>query len=62
MITSLAVLLQLLTLAAQPTADDVLNTLCRANDYFMQKYEDPTVPTNWKKVRPSNLWTRAVYY
>ena len=48
--------------AAQTSADDVLKTARLANDYFMAKYEDPTVPTNWKKVRPSSLWTRAVYY
>ena len=48
--------------AAQSTADDVMATVRKANDYFMQKYEDPTVPTNVKRVRPSNLWTRAVYY
>ncbi|MCR5680788.1 MAG: glycoside hydrolase family 88 protein [Prevotella sp.] len=43
-------------------ADEVLSVVRRANDYFMATYEDPTVPTNWKKVRPSSLWTRAVYY
>ena len=48
--------------AAQPAADDVLGVARRVNDYFMQKYEDPTVPTNVKKIRPSSLWTRAVYY
>ena len=48
--------------AAQPSADDVLSTARLANDYFMAKYEDPTVPTNVKKIRPSSLWTRAVYY
>ena len=47
---------------AQPTAEEVLQVTQCANDYFMNKYEDPTVPTNWKKVRPSSLWTRAVYY
>ena len=47
---------------AQTTADEVLSVARRANDYFMQKYDDPTVPTNWKRVRPSSLWTRAVYY
>ena len=52
----------MLTTAAQPTPDGVLSATRRANDYFMQKYEDPTVPTNWKRVRPSSLWTRAVYY
>ena len=49
-------------LIAQPTANDVLEVTRRVNDYFMNKYEDPTVPTNWKRVRPSSLWTRAVYY
>lgn len=34
----------------------------RANDYFMAKWSDPTTPTNAKKLRPSNLWTRAVYF
>jgi len=47
---------------AQTSAEDVLNTTRRANDYFMQKYADPTVPTNVKRIRPSSLWTRAVYY
>ena len=47
---------------AQTTADEVLETAQRANDFFMSRYEDPTVPTNWKRVRPNSLWTRAVYY
>ena len=47
---------------ASVTADDVLAATRLANDYFMAKYEDPTVPTNVKRVRPSSLWTRAVYY
>jgi len=51
-----------LSMTAQTTADDVLNVARRVNNYFMGKYADPTVPTNVKKVRPSNLWTRAVYY
>lgn len=42
--------------------DDAIGTARRVNDYFMQKYSDPTQPTNVKKVRPSSLWTRAVYY
>ena len=41
---------------------DVLETARKTNDYFMAKYGDPTQPTNIKKIRPSNLWTRAVYY
>lgn len=42
--------------------EDIINTARRVNDYFMQKYNDPAQPTNVKKVRPSSLWTRAVYY
>ena len=47
---------------AQTTADDVLSTTRKVNDYFMAKYADPTIPTNVKRIRPSSLWTRAVYY
>ena len=50
------------TLMAQNTAQQVLSTTQKVNDYFMARYADPTLPTNVKKVRPSNLWTRAVYY
>jgi rhamnogalacturonyl hydrolase YesR len=49
-------------LSAQNAAQQVLSTTQKVNDYFMAKYADPTLPTNVKKVRPSNLWTRAVYY
>lgn len=42
--------------------EDVLKAAIHTNDYFMAKYADPTVPTNVKRIRPSNLWTRAVYY
>ena len=50
------------TLTAQNTSQQVLSTTQKVNNYFMAKYADPTLPTNVKKVRPSNLWTRAVYY
>ena len=43
-------------------AGEVLRTLRLVNDYFMAKYADPTLPTNVNKIRPSSLWTRAVYY
>ena len=33
-----------------------------ANNYFMRKYPDPGAPTFVKKERPSNLWTRGVYF
>ena len=62
LIAMLTVAASTLSMTAQTTADDVLNVARRVNNYFMGKYADPTVPTNVKKVRPSNLWTRAVYY
>ena len=50
------------TAARLPKQAEVLDAMHRANDYFMRKYKDPTVPTFVKKERPSNLWTRGVYY
>ena len=44
------------------TPQEVLSVAQRVNDYFMKKYSDPTIPTNVGKIRPSSLWTRAVYY
>ena len=41
---------------------DVLQAARLTNDYFMSKYSDPTQATNVRKIRPSHLWTRAVYY
>jgi len=41
---------------------DVLDAVRKANNYFMAKYSDPTIPTNVKRIRPTSLWTRAVYY
>ena len=58
-LTSLLLCCGMLSAHAQ---SDVLQTAQKANDYFMMKYSDPTLPTNVKKVRPSSLWTRAVYY
>ena len=48
--------------AQQASTGDVLAAAQLANKYFMTKYADPTVPTNVKRIRPSSLWTRAVYY
>ena len=50
------------TAAPAQSQQEVLQTAQKANDYFMAKYADPTLPTNVKKIRPSSLWTRAVYY
>ena len=49
-------------IAAYGQVNEVLQAARQTNDYFMKKYSDPTVPTNVKKIRPSHLWTRAVYY
>ena len=48
--------------AATFAQSEVLAAAECTNDYFMAKYSDPTVPTNVKRIRPSSLWTRAVYY
>lgn len=57
-----AVAMFLPAMAQKTTQADVLKAARSANDYFMAKYADPTEPTNVKKIRPSSLWTRAVYY
>jgi rhamnogalacturonyl hydrolase YesR len=57
-------LLMTTTLQAQkvPAKKDVLNAMRLTNQYFMNKWPDAgkTIITN--KERPSNIWTRAVYY
>ena len=58
-ITLAACLVMTTTAGAQ---EQVLKTAQKANDYFMAKYSDPTLPTNVNRIRPSSLWTRAVYY
>lgn len=45
-----------------PEKKATLATLVKVNDYFMKNWPDPGKPTFVKKERPSNLWTRAVYY
>ena len=62
--TLLAVLFCTGSLVAQelPTQKEILKTMLLTNDYFMKKWPDPSVPTFVNKERPSNLWTRAVYY
>ena len=52
------------TLEAQkmPKCADVLKAMNCANDYFIRKYPDATKPTFVKRERPSNLWTRGVYF
>ncbi len=48
-----------------PAKKEILATLTRANQYFMNKWPDPIkdihVPSR-NRTWPSNIWTRAVYY
>jgi unsaturated rhamnogalacturonyl hydrolase len=52
------------TLTAQklPSKQEILKPLRLTNQYFMSKWPDPgkTIVTN--RERPSNIWTRGVYY
>jgi unsaturated rhamnogalacturonyl hydrolase len=48
--------------AKLPKKEQILNTLTLANDYFMQKWPDPGKEIVTNKTRPSNIWTRGVYY
>ena len=41
---------------------EVLSAMILANDYFMNKWPDPTINIVTDKSRPSNIWTRATYY
>ena len=45
-----------------PSKDTLMKQLVTANKYFMDKWPDPGADIVTDKVRPSNLWTRAVYY
>lgn len=48
--------------AQLPDKGEVLNVLTLANDYFMQQWPDPGKEIVTNKTRPSNIWTRGVYY
>lgn len=54
----------IVALQAQPLPQkkEVLASMTLANDYFMKLWPDPGKETVTNKVRPSNIWTRAVYY
>jgi rhamnogalacturonyl hydrolase YesR len=45
-----------------PDKQETLKTLTLVNQYFMTKYADYTQTSNVGKIRPSNIWTRGVYY
>ena len=45
-----------------PDRRDILQSTVLVNDYFMKKYADYTQPSFVRIFRPSNIWTRGVYY
>ncbi|WP_338877143.1 glycoside hydrolase family 88 protein [Spirosoma sp. SC4-14] len=45
-----------------PRRRDILAKMTLANDYFMKKWPDTGKEIVTNKTRPSNIWTRAVYY
>jgi unsaturated rhamnogalacturonyl hydrolase len=45
-----------------PQQADVLASMVLANGYFMNKWPDPGKEIVTNVARPSNIWTRAVYY
>ncbi len=62
-ITALLILLPSIGDAQQaPLKKDVLAVMSLTNDYFMKKWPDPGKEIITNIPRPSNIWTRAVYY
>jgi len=45
-----------------PSKKKILTPLRLANEYFMNKWPDAGKPIVTNRERPSNIWTRAVYY
>jgi rhamnogalacturonyl hydrolase YesR len=49
-------------LVGLPAADDVLAAMRLVNAHFVATWPDPAIDIVTDRVRPSNLWTRAVYF
>lgn len=45
-----------------PDRKEILKATVLVNDYFMKKHADYTQPSFVGRFRPSNIWTRGVYY
>ena len=45
-----------------PDRKETLETLIKVNNYFMKKYADYRTQSYNGIIRPSNIWTRGVYY
>lgn len=52
------------TIGAQqlPEKKEILKTMVLTNDYFMKKWPDTGKSIVTNRERPSNIWTRGVYY
>jgi rhamnogalacturonyl hydrolase YesR len=56
-------LLPFLALHAKPKASEILAKLHATKTYFQQKWPDVKAPIpRPDRIRPSNIWTRAVFY
>ncbi|MBG6235022.1 rhamnogalacturonyl hydrolase YesR [Pedobacter sp. CAN_A7] len=45
-----------------PSKKSVMKAMVKTNAYFMNKWPDPGISITTNITRPSNIWTRAVYY
>lgn len=45
-----------------PKREAILQAMELANDYFITQHPDAGAPTYVNRMRPSNLWTRGVYF
>ena len=61
-IIALVAVCQISIAQALPNKQSVLKKMELANSYFMKKYADPGLAIITDKKRPSNIWTRGVYY
>lgn len=59
---TLALALLSFTQGYAQTVKDIMRSMELANDYFIAQHPDAGAPTFVKKERPSNLWTRGVYF
>ena len=62
LMVSAAILPALLPAQSLPNKKKTLKALRLANQYFMDKWPDAGKPIFTNIERPSNIWTRAVYY
>ena len=62
LIFSSVVLLSVASAQKLPSKKQILKPLRLANEYFMNKWPDPSKEIVTDRTRPANIWTRAVYY